>query len=491
MTEEVSLVFPNQLFEDNPCLNKHRRVFIIEDELFFSYQPFHKQKLVLHRASMKFYADFLMNRDYRVTYIDHNDHKNLQDFFKRDLRDENVRKIHFCNPVDDYLSGRLKTYADEYDIETVAYDSPMFLNNDKENEEALGKESDFYKMADFYRHQRKRLDILVEDGKPVNGKWSFDSDNRKSLPKDYEAPEPFIPEKNQYVSKAIDYVNEIFPDNPGILDNFIYPVTFEEARKSLKHFLNNRFDKYGPFQDAISQEHYFLNHSLISSSLNTGLLTPDYVVDEALKMRENDDIEFSSVEGFIRQVIGWREFIRAIYIRHGRKERSLNFWKNNHKLSPEQFEKVTLLKHIQEKAEKYAYAHHIERLMILGNFMLLSELHPEEVYNYFMTYYIDAYDWVMVPNVYGMSQFADGGLMATKPYISSSNYLKKMGAKLDEETEELWDALYWRFLFKNRDYFESNQRTKMMLHHLDKMKEDRLNDLLSKANEFLGQFSKR
>lgn len=488
MTEEVSIVFPHQIFEENPCLDKHRRVFLIEDDLFFNYQPFHKQKLVLHRASMKFYADYLANKDYRVTYIDYADYEDLGSFFKRDLSDEKVKKVHFCDPVDDFLSKRISKWCDKLELEIVQHDTPMFLNTNEDNEKALGKDKDYYRMADFYRQQRKRLGILVEDGKPLHGKWSFDADNRKSLPKDYQAPNPYIPNKNQYVSKAIEYVEKEFSDHPGSTEEFIYPVTFEEARESLEHFLEYRFNNYGPYQDALSKEQPFINHSLISSSLNNGLLTPDYVVEAALRINEEDDIEYSSLEGFVRQIIGWREFIRAIYIRHGVKERNTNFWHNNRKMTPEQFERIPLLKNVQEKAEKYAYAHHIERLMVLGNFMLLAELHPDEVYNYFMTFYIDAYDWVMVPNVYGMSQFADGGLMSTKPYISSSNYLKKMGAKMDKSAQEIWDALYWRFMYRNKDFFESNHRTKMMVHHLDKMSKEKLNDLLHTANDFLEGF---
>ena len=491
MTEEVSIVFPHQLFEENPCLDKHRRVFLLEDDLFFNYQPFHKQKLVLHRASMKFYADFLRNKGFRVTYIDYADYEDLGAFFKRDLSDEQVKKVHFCDPVDDFLSKRITRFADEFNVERVQYNTPMFLNDNEDNKEALGKEKTYYRMTDFYRYQRKRLDILIENDKPLHGKWSFDSENRKSLPKKYQAPNPYIADKNQYISKALDYVEQHFSDHPGSVDEFIYPVTFEDARKSLNHFLEFRFDNYGPYQDAMSKEQPFINHSLISSSLNNGLLTPKYVVDEALKIHNEREIEYSSLEGFIRQIIGWREFIRAIYIRHGVKERNTNFWKNNRALSPAQLNKISLLKSVHVKTERYAYAHHIERLMILGNFMLLAELHPDEVYNYFMTYYIDAYDWVMVPNVYGMSQFADGGLMSTKPYISSSNYLKKMGAKLDKESTEIWDALYWRFMYRNKEFFESNYRTKMMVYHLDKMSEERLNKLLSKANLFLEGFENR
>lgn len=489
MTETVSIVFPHQIFEDNPCLDKHRRVFIVEDDLFFSHQPFHKMKLILHRASMKFYADYLANKDYRVTYIDHADYDSMDTFFKRDLSDEKVKEIHFCDPVDFLLSKRMKRYAKKYNLKLVRYESPMFMNTKEENEELLGEEQESYVMAEFYKKQRKRFNLLIEDGKPEGGSWSHDKENRKSLPKNYTAPMPNFPEENQYVDRAKEYVEENFSDHPGKTSPFIYPVTFEDAHDFYDNFLNYRFNDYGPYQDALSSDQPFLNHSLISSSMNCGLLAPEYVIEKMESFIEENDIRLSSVEGFVRQIIGWREFIRAIYERHGVKERTTNFWNNSLKINGDVLNTIYPLDQVHRKADSCAYTHHIERLMVLGNFFLISEIHPDKVYDYFMTYFIDAYDWVMVPNVYGMSQFADGGLMATKPYISSSNYLKKMGVKTDKNWTEIWDALYWRFLYKNKSFFESNHRTKMMVYHLDKMSEEKLNGHLKKANNFLNRLS--
>lgn len=488
MTTSISIVFPHQIFEENPCLDKHRRVFIVEDDLFFSYQPFHKMKLVLHRAAMKFYADYLSNKGYRVTYIDHDDYNDLATFFKRDLSDESVEELHVCNPVDFYLSKRLKKQSEMFNIKCVVHETPNFYNTAALNNTHLGAKKKTYRMGDFYKKQRIYHNIMVDQNdEPLGGAWSFDKENRKSLPKGYTAPFPNFPKNNQYVERAIEYVETHFGDHPGATQPFIYPATFDEAKQFLKDFLEYRFQDFGPYQDALSNDQPFLNHSLLSSSINCGLLSPKYVVDQAVEYANENKVPLSSLEGFVRQIIGWREFMRAIYERHSVEQRNKNFWKSEKKLDGAVLDEIKLLKDVHRKAEKSAYAHHIERLMVLGNFFLLAEIHPDAVYNYFMTFYIDAYDWVMVPNVYGMSQFSDGGILATKPYISSSNYLKKMGAKSDPDWMQLWDALYWRFLFKNRDFFENNHRTKMMVYHLDKMSEDRLENLLKRANDFLNR----
>lgn len=489
MTPTVSIVFPHQIFRDNPCLDKHRRVFIVEDDLFFSRQKFHKMKLILHRASMKFYADYLLNQGYRVTYIDHEDYKNLGTFFKRDLSDERVEAIHFCDPVDFLLSKRIQRAAEENGLASVVYDTPAFINTSALNEDFLGKEKKHYRLGDYYKKQRLHHDILIENGKPTGGSWSFDEENRKAIPKDYIAPFPNFPEENQYVKKAINYVEMHFKHHPGDVHPFLYPVTFEEADQLMENFFIFRFNDFGPYQDAFSSTQPFLNHSMLSSSINCGLLTPRHVVEEALIYAQDNEVRFSSLEGFIRQIIGWREFIRAIYERHGTEQRNSNKWNAHNQINGGVLQQIKPLQEVQRKVEKCAYAHHIERLMVLGNFFTLAEIHPTAVYNYFMQYYIDAYDWVMVPNVYGMSLYADGGIMSTKPYISSSNYLIKMGAKKNTEWSIIWDALYWRFVFKHQDFFKANMRTKPMTYHLDRMDSEKLNKHLEIANQFLGQFN--
>lgn len=485
MTTNVSIVFPHQIFKENPALDKHRRIFLVEDDLFFTRQPFHKMKLILHRASMTFYADYLRNQGYKVTYVDSDEYGDLITFCKKNLSDEKIKEIHFCEPVDYLLEKRLNKIAENCNLETVEYPTPAFMNSAKLNEEFLGKEKKHYRLGDFYKKQRLHHDLLIKSGQPMHGKWSMDENNRKSIPKNYTAPTPNFPQENQYVIKAVEYVEKNFNSNPGDSRPFLYPVTFDDADKLLEDFFDFRFNDFGPYQDALSSDQPFLNHSMLSSSLNCGLLTPAFVVEKSIDYALKNNITYSSLEGFIRQVIGWREFIRAIYERHGVEQRNSNFWNATNKINGRLLDDIKPLQQVQQKARNCAYAHHIERLMVLGNFFTLAEIHPDEIYKYFMTYYIDAYDWVMVPNVYGMSTFADGGMMSTKPYISSSNYLLKMGASKSGDWTGLWDALYWRFMYVNRSFFASNHRTKMMTYHLDKMGEEKLDKHLKKAAGFL------
>ncbi len=485
MTRSVTIIFPHQIFKEHPAIDKHRRIFLVEDDLFFTYQKFHKMKLILHRASMQFYADFLRNRGYKVTYVDHADYQDLVTFCKKNLRDENIQEIHYCEPVDNYLEKRLSRACTACAVSPVVYPTPGFMNDTATNELFLGKEKKHYRLGDFYKKQRQHYGILMDGNQPKHGKWSMDENNRKSLPKNYSAPFPNFPKENQYVLRAVDYISTRFGEHPGDTRPFLYPVTFDDAEKFMEDFFDFRFNDFGPYQDALSADQPFLNHSMLSAAINCGLLTPKEVVEKSLRYAEENNIAYSSLEGFIRQIIGWREFIRAIYERHGTEQRNNNFWNANNKIKGSILHDITPLHLVQHKVKNSAYAHHIERLMVLGNFFTLAEIHPDEIYAYFMTYYIDAYDWVMVPNVYGMSTFADGGMMSTKPYISSSNYLLKMGANKSGDWTSLWDALYWRFLYVHRSFFNSNHRTRMMTVHLDRMDNEKLEKHLKIAASFL------
>jgi deoxyribodipyrimidine photolyase-related protein len=486
----VTLIFPHQLFEEHPALSKKRKVILVEEYLFFRQFNFHKKKLVFHRASMKFYQDYLLKKGYKVTYID--TVNELSDVRKllHQIGNQGTDEIHYSEVTDNWLEERLKKAAEISEIELVEYFSPMFINSVKDiNEYFSGRKK--YFQTDFYKHERKRLGILVEDDyRPSGGKWSFDAQNRNRYPKNKRPPKIRFPEVNDHLQEARHYVSEAFPNNYGELDDEVqYPVTFQQAHEWLEQFIKERFRDFGPYEDAIVAKESFLNHGVLSPLLNAGLLRPDHVVDEVLQFVEKErDFPLNSLEGFIRQVIGWREFIRAVYIREGSRERTNNFWGFKRKI-PESFWKGTTgivpVDTVIEKVLNTGYCHHIERLMVLGNFMLLCEFDPDEVYRWFMEMFIDAYDWVMVPNVYGMSQFADGGLMSTKPYISSSNYLMKMGDFPKGDWQQTWDALFWRFMHVHRDYFLQNPRSGMLIRTFDRMEQGRREALLVRAEDYL------
>ena len=245
---------------------------------------------------------------------------------------------------------------------------------------------------------------------------------------------------------------------------------------------------FGVYEDAIVKENSILNHSVLSPMMNVGLITAKEVITNCLAYAKDNDVPINSVEGFVRQIIGWREFIRGVYEVKGSEERTTNFWNFKNKIPPSFYDGTTGIDPIDQTIKKLlqtGYCHHIERLMILGNFMLLCEFDPDEVYRWFMELFIDAYDWVMVTNIYGMSQFADGGLMATKPYISGSNYLMKMSNYKKGEWQSVWDGLFWRFMHTHREFFLSNPRLGMLVRMFDKMPEETRNKHLENGGQYL------
>ncbi|MCU0342519.1 MAG: cryptochrome/photolyase family protein [Ignavibacterium sp.] len=495
MKTEATLIFPHQLFQQHPALDKSRQVFLIEDPLFFGdvRYPlnFHKKKLIFHRASMKAYEDYLTDQGYDVIYLQYSSFRedrrsNYLFVFFNKMR---ITTFHYADVTDFLLEKRIQNMAKDLSKRLVKYPTPMFLTEEEFLNNYFSKKKS-YLMAAFYIEQRKQLNILVEDGKPIGGKWSFDDENRKKIPKGFKSPLLNFPDDTEYEVEAIDYVEKYFPDNPGDGFDFIYPVTFEQAEDWLIDFLENRFKYFGDFEDAIDSQETYLFHSVLTPILNSGLLTPNQIIEKALNFAKENKVPLNSLEGFIRQIVGWREYMRSVYLHAGVKQRTTNFFKFNKKMPKSFYDGSTgiepvdvVIKRVLEKA----YSHHIERLMVLGNFMLLCEIDPDEVYKWFMEMYIDAYDWVMVPNVYGMSQYADGGLICTKPYISSSNYILKMSNFEKGNWSEIWDALYWRFIFKHKKVLAKNPRMSMMIVQLNKMNDKKLKQHINIAERFLEQ----
>ncbi len=343
-------------------------------------------------------------------------------------------------------------------------------------------------MQHFYSWQRQRLDVLVDGDSPVGGQWSFDTENRKKLPKRHPVPAVSFALPDPEVTEAIAWVKEAFPNAPGDPDAFAWPTSHDEAESVYRQFLDERFAEFGPYEDAISTQHPFIFHSLLTPGLNIGLLSPRDVVDQALQEAEQQDIPLPSLEGFVRQVIGWREYMRATYLLWGRQMRTSNQLEHDRPLDPGWWTAevgLSPVDHVLESVLKTGYAHHIERLMVLGNAMCLLRVRPDAAYEWFMEMFIDAYDWVMVPNVYAMSQFAAGSAITTKPYVSGSNYLKKMSNLPKSDSMDAWDGLYWTFVADHRDVFEANFRSRMMTRMWDGFSETKQHDLRSRADPWL------
>ncbi|MEK7855649.1 MAG: cryptochrome/photolyase family protein [Acidobacteriota bacterium] len=487
----AALVYPHQLFRDHPAIAAADRVYLIEEPLLFTQFALHKQKLVLHRASMKFYEGFLKEKKVEVRYVEMAEIVETQalgDILSRD----NVTDVIYADPVDDWLEKRLVSGLTEYNIKYARLDSPMFINSWQEIDDYfVGRGS--FSMARFYSRERERRRILMEpDGKPVGGKFSFDTENRKKLPKNLHLPKIAHPLRNTFVDEAIEYVEKHFGENCGDAQNFAYPTNFTEAELWLDEFLKTRLANFGAYEDAIAKEECFVFHSVLTPMLNIGLLTPKQVIDKTLAFAKKNDVPLNSLEGFVRQVIGWREFMRGVYVAIGGRQRTSNFWQHKRKL-PKSFWTATTgiepVDNVIGKVLNNAYSHHIERLMIIGNFMVLTETDPDDAYRWFMEMYIDAYDWVMVPNVYGMSLQSDGGTITTKPYISGSNYIRKMSDFPTGEWCNIWDGLYWRFIAKHEKFFLNNPRLSMMPKMLAKMDAGRQEKLMNTAEIYLKNFS--
>jgi deoxyribodipyrimidine photolyase-related protein len=301
------------------------------------------------------------------------------------------------------------------------------------------------------------------------------------------------PQALSYYLEAVAYTHTHFSENPGTLsDSPLYPTNFEEADRWLGDFLENRFHGFGPYEDSIVANESILHHSVLSPLLNAGLLEPGHVLERILAFAEQHDVPLNSTEGLVRQLLGWREFVRGVYEYRGRQQRTSNRLGHTRALPASFYDGTTGIPPIDQtirKLLKTGYVHHIERLMVLSSFMNLCGFHPNAVYQWFMELFIDAYDWVMVPNVYGMALFADGGMMSTKPYVSGSNYIRKMSDYKPGDWENIWDALFWTFMDRHRPVFGKNPRLSVLMSHWDNMDPERKAMLVEQAEVFLSRQS--
>ncbi|MEQ9460267.1 MAG: cryptochrome/photolyase family protein [Phycisphaeraceae bacterium] len=478
---------PSQLPED-PAIT----FFMAEDNGLCTYVKHHKKKIILFLAAMRCYADQLRDRNLPLIYERLNDpnpnDRSYEDKLEAALRKTKAKRLITWEIEDKFFEQRIHTFADDHNLELETHPSPMFLTTREQFADYLKNTRKPF-MATFYQQQRKRLDILIDDdNKPAGGKWSFDEDNRKKLPKDITPPDITPPEEKQHIADIRDLVRERFADHPGDDTTLLFPVTRRQALAALDKFLAERFHLFGDYEDALSTRHDTLFHSLLSPAMNLGLITPREIIDRAIAAANDHDIPLNALEGFIRQIIGWREFIRGIYQNFSEKQDTENFFNHDRRLTQAWYDGTTgipPLDHAINKAHRLGYAHHIERLMVLANLMNLARIHPHETHRWFMEMFVDASDWVMGPNVYGMGLFSDGGVFSTKPYICGSNYLLKMSDHKKGPWCDTVDGLYWSFIDRHRDFFSSNPRLNMMTRTLDKMKLDRKKHIFKAAESFI------
>ena len=477
--------------------------FMAEMRQETDYTRHHIQKVVAFFLSMRNFKEWLEDRGHKVVYYTLDDKNNEQDLtknLKKLIEEHNANKFEYQLPDEYRLDKQLNDFCNNLDIETQSYDTEHFLTSRTD----LSK---FYKgkkqhtMEYFYRHMRKKYDIMmVNDSDPEGGKWNFDKSNRQKW-----NGKPEIPHERGFrkdVSEIVELLTEGGVKTMGHIDasNFSWPTSREDGLAVLNYFCKNLLIHFGDYQDAMHTDEKFLFHSRLSFALNSKMLHPQEIIESVIShWREyKEDIHISQAEGFVRQIIGWREYMRGMYWKEMPGYKRSNKLDNQNKL-PEFFwtadTKMNCLHHAIKESLDEAYAHHIQRLMITGNYALLNMTHPDEVCDWYLGIYIDAIEWVEITNTRGMSQYADGGLIATKPYVSSGSYINKMSNyckdchyKVSKKTEEdacPFNSLYWNFLDEKREYFEDNQRMGMMLSTLDKMDRDKLQALKKRANKII------
>ncbi|MEM9730380.1 MAG: cryptochrome/photolyase family protein [Myxococcota bacterium] len=489
--DRLLVLLGNQLFPNREIAKSGAgSVFMAESEKMCRRYAAHQHKLVLVLSAMRSKADALRRAGYDVHYVrlDETRSEGFGELLHRHLLGASYASVVRFRTDSLAFSRVLSDEISRSGLFDEVLDNPSFVTTPAEFEQYRTQRKRLF-MADFYKWQRRRLGVLVDErGQPSGGKWSFDEDNRKPLPKGHVPPPVGLPKHTAHTRELIDEVQSRFPDHPGDAAAFWLPTTEAQARRALDAFLSERFALFGDYEDALSSEHPFVYHSVLSPLMNLGMLLPSDVLRRSLDFADEHDISINSLEGFVRQVIGWREFIRGVYVSVPTSHWDQNFWGHERRLTSAWYEGTTGIPPLDDTirgAVERGYSHHIERLMVVGNLMLLSRIAPTEAYRWFMEMYVDSADWVMAPNVYGMALFSEGGTFTTKPYVCGSNYLRKMSDYGKGPWCDVVDGLYWSFVDDNQDFFSGNPRSKMAVRTLGKMDPARKERIYAAAKGFL------
>lgn len=458
----------------------------------------HKQKIVLFLSAMRHFADALRDRGIRVDYreLDAVGGASFTSALKETLQSLRPEAVHLTRPGSHSALQSIEAVCREADLPfNLLEDSHFFTTPSDFSDFASSRKS--VRMEYFYRGLRKRFGILMEDEKPVGGLWNFDKENRKAFPK--SGPQsPYSGHR-----RAVDSITEAvmaqvgvrFSEHPGSLANFSWAVTREQALEDLNAFIEERLPYFGDHQDAMWRDEPWLFHSLLSASLNLKLLNPREVIAAAESAYESGHAPLAAVEGFIRQILGWREYVRGIYWTHMPDYLEKNamgasadlpdfFWNGD--------TEYECLRQSIGQTLRHGYAHHIQRLMVTGLYSLLMGVHPKRVHEWYLAIYVDAVEWVELPNVLGMSQFADGGLMASKPYVATGKYIQRMSnycqscpknpEKRTGEDACPFTTLYWDYLIRHETALKGNQRMQLQLRNLNNLADEERTAILEAAN---------
>ena len=459
-----------------------------EDHGLCTFEKHHKLKILLFLSSMRSFKDELKSKNFDVIYKDVNKDFKLsyEKKLEKTIKEKKIKEITFFEIEDKFFEKRILSLGKRNSLKINQLKSPMFIMERQEFKDYLSKNKRPF-MANFYKIVRTKLNLLMnKNGTPKGNKWSFDEENRKKLPKTIKIPEISKVKETKDTIFLKKFINSNFKDHPGKTDKFWFPTTRKDANKWLDEFLKERIKLFGDYEDAVTEKSNTVFHSALSPMINLGLITPEEIIIR-LKNIENK-VPINSLEGYIRQIIGWREFMRGIYQNYDQRLEKTNFFNHKRKMKKSWYEGNTgldPLDHAISNARDYGWSHHIERLMILANIMNLCEINPKQVYKWFMEMFVDSSDWVMVPNVYGMGLFSDGGIFATKPYICGSSYFQKMMHFKKGPWCDVMDGLYWKFIDRHKKFFLKNPRLAMMVRISEKMNKERKLRIFKAANNFI------
>ena len=500
---EVRLILGDQLNAQHSWFKNNDAVLYVMFEMRqeTDYVKHHVQKVVAFFAAMRAFADALGTKA-EVLYLRLDNPTNTHDLctnIQHIMKITGARKFSYQEPDEYRLEQQLNSIALDSNIAIECYSGEHFLINRSDVQEYLPANKAPL-MENFYRRIRKETGYLMDGGKPLGGKWNYDQHNRNKLPDDVEIPPLARVQVNashiheMLKQEAVETIGEI--DATALQ----WPIGRRQSLELLRHFIKHSLPHFGEYQDAMSRRGWLLFHSRLSFSLNTKMINPREVVDAAIGAHKNDPklVTLTQVEGFVRQIIGWREFVRLIYWREMPSYKKTNYFKHTRPLPSLYWNantKMNCMQHSVQQSLQYAYAHHIQRLMVTGNFALLTGVNPDEIDAWYLGIYTDAIEWVELPNTRGMSQFADGGLLATKPYISSGNYINKMSSyckscfydvKAKTGTRSCpFNSLYWNFIAEHREQLEGNHRMAMMYRQWDKQSADNQKAILAQAQQHL------
>ena len=501
--ERLILILGDQLDLQSAALrgfnSESDEIIMIESVNEAQYVWTHKAKIALFLSAMRHFAKAVEKLRYPLTYIQ-NSPLPLEEVLREHILQKNIKHLVCIEPGEWRLKQQIEALANELGIHLEMLEDEHFYCSRKEFESWAANKKEL-RLEYFYRLMRKTHRILLDDnGEPVGGQWNFDQDNRKPYPKKgpgiIDAPVAFA--VDEITQTVVDFVNQAYPNHPGSLEEFHWPVTREQAVEALEYFIEYRLRNFGVYQDAMWTDTPFGWHSILSSSLNLKLLNPREVITAVLLAWKKYSLELSSIEGFIRQILGWREFVRGMYYLDMPKMAQDNYYAHQRSLPKWYWDGQTKMACMQDTIRqtlKYGYAHHIQRLMVTGNFALLAEILPQEVCEWYLAIYVDAIEWVELPNTAGMALFANGGRFTSKPYIASGAYIKRMSNYCTscqyKPDIRYGDGacpitnLYWNFLIKHRSQFEASPRTRLMTANLKRISDEDQQEITLHAQKIL------